>query len=353
MKVFEGQLSKFTNVVRGWQYRWFVLKPETGHLEYYLLEENSHGHPVVGKQRAAQFLVGTMVVPSDEDSQAFSVVFATGDTYKLRASNTRERQVWVDRIRHVGQLYDNALAHNHHHQTTFVKPGTPPIGAKSHLSFNGQPSDALQTLSLSVLDAFGSVHDILQQTDTKHQILAASIETLPLRAANDMTPTCLDEDLLIIKATSQAALQSLESALSVLQDLQEVVRPTSLPTPKPKLSLVSPIPMSPRRSMNTSLVLGGGASSGSGIASLRFGGSSQSVNIGESYSSKMAPDTISIKSVQVPSKKSSMTMMLPPSSVLSTSSPSVNLDCSGKEESKKQKQRATSTTEKEKTGQGS
>ena len=74
-----------------------------------------------------------------------------GETYKLRASNTRDRQVWVDRIRHVGQLYDNALAQNHHNPTTFVKPGTPPPGAKSHLSSNGHPSDALQTLSLSVL----------------------------------------------------------------------------------------------------------------------------------------------------------------------------------------------------------
>jgi hypothetical protein len=27
-----------------------------------------------------------------------------GETYKLRASNTRERQAWVDRIRHVGQV---------------------------------------------------------------------------------------------------------------------------------------------------------------------------------------------------------------------------------------------------------
>ena len=33
------QLSKFTNVVKGWQYRWFVLEPEAGRLEYHLLED--------------------------------------------------------------------------------------------------------------------------------------------------------------------------------------------------------------------------------------------------------------------------------------------------------------------------
>ena len=35
---FEGQLNKFTNVVKGWQYRWFILDPESGRLEYYLIE---------------------------------------------------------------------------------------------------------------------------------------------------------------------------------------------------------------------------------------------------------------------------------------------------------------------------
>ena len=29
---WEGQLNKFTNVVKGWQYRWFVLEPSTGYI---------------------------------------------------------------------------------------------------------------------------------------------------------------------------------------------------------------------------------------------------------------------------------------------------------------------------------
>jgi len=33
----EGQLSKFTNLMKGWQYRWFVLDPESGTLTYYLV----------------------------------------------------------------------------------------------------------------------------------------------------------------------------------------------------------------------------------------------------------------------------------------------------------------------------
>lgn len=34
---YEGQLIKFTNVVKGWQARWFILNPESGTLEYYLV----------------------------------------------------------------------------------------------------------------------------------------------------------------------------------------------------------------------------------------------------------------------------------------------------------------------------
>lgn len=34
---YEGQLIKFTNVVKGWQGRWFILNPEIGTLEYYLV----------------------------------------------------------------------------------------------------------------------------------------------------------------------------------------------------------------------------------------------------------------------------------------------------------------------------
>jgi hypothetical protein len=35
MAVMEGPLSKWTNVVKGWQYRWFVLDDNAGLLSYY------------------------------------------------------------------------------------------------------------------------------------------------------------------------------------------------------------------------------------------------------------------------------------------------------------------------------
>jgi hypothetical protein len=40
---------------------------------------------------------GAAIVPSEEDGQTFSVNFASAEVFKVRASHTKERQVWVDR----------------------------------------------------------------------------------------------------------------------------------------------------------------------------------------------------------------------------------------------------------------
>ena len=41
----EGQLSKYTNFAKGWQYRWFVLDSESGMLEYFEKEEHKKQRP--------------------------------------------------------------------------------------------------------------------------------------------------------------------------------------------------------------------------------------------------------------------------------------------------------------------
>lgn len=39
MAVMEGFLSKWTNVMKGWQYRWFVLDENAGILSYYTVSK--------------------------------------------------------------------------------------------------------------------------------------------------------------------------------------------------------------------------------------------------------------------------------------------------------------------------
>jgi len=229
---FEGQLSKFTNVVKGWQFRWFVLDPESGRLEYYLLEERN------GRCRGSQYLAGSVVIPSDEDSQTFSVNFASGEIYKVRATHARERQIWVDRVRACAHMHNEALASNHPPPLPIREymPPTPP-GSRSHLAKNGQPSEELISLSLTAMDAFASVHDIVHKLSGKHQDLAEYIESLPThtnksassKSASQLQAsvkdnddlTCLSEELLLLKSTSQSTLICLENALGLLQDVRE------------------------------------------------------------------------------------------------------------------------------------
>ena len=98
MRRWEGQLSKFTNVVKvlpfsnysllfinlimcqGWQYRWFVLEPSAGVLEYYLLEDRN------GRCRASQSMAGAVISPSQEDENTFTINFASGETYKVTSA---------------------------------------------------------------------------------------------------------------------------------------------------------------------------------------------------------------------------------------------------------------------------
>jgi len=220
MRRHEGQLSKFTNVVKGWQYRWFVLDPESGNLEYFLMDERG------GRSRGKQHLAGAVVVPSEEDGHTFSINFGSGEVYKVRASQTRERQVWVDRLR----------ACSHRHGLALGVPRAPggrdrpitPPGAKSHVT-GSEPSDQLQSLSLSALDAFGSVHDMLHRVEEKHRSLSEAIEALPPgkereegdMVASSVQPHCHDPKLLLLKATSQSTLLAMEGALSLLQQLRE------------------------------------------------------------------------------------------------------------------------------------
>jgi len=162
---FSGQLSKFTNVMKGWQPRWFVL--DGGRLDYYLTDERGGR-----KRRGGYALDGALVLPSDEDSQTFHVQFAGGDSFKLRAVNVRERQMWVDRVRAEAQKASSPSGSGGLGTGTASAPppSRPPLSRSYLLNANGEPSRRLQHLNLSVLDAFGSVEDILRQTAVKNRL---------------------------------------------------------------------------------------------------------------------------------------------------------------------------------------
>lgn len=55
-------------------------------------------------------MAGAVISPSEEDSHTFVVNSASGDVYKLRAADAKERQLWITRLRIVAERHSHALA---------------------------------------------------------------------------------------------------------------------------------------------------------------------------------------------------------------------------------------------------
>ncbi|KAG8184227.1 hypothetical protein JTE90_013204 [Oedothorax gibbosus] len=246
----EGQLYKYTNVVKGWQYRWFILIPETGILEYYTLDEVKKKRP-----RGAIFLAGAVISPSDEDGQSFAISAACGELYKLKACDPKERQFWVNRIR--------AVAEHHTKNIAEKNPPLPPREHRAPLSAIDPKNTDLQTTSWytvshsimeshpthrkstrkpkgttrpggsisqstgSVTEALNNVKDMLRHTETFNAYLARQIEVLP-HSGNG--PKCCDTNFLMLKATSAATLLTLQQCYSILQHQQVAIN-----FPKPEI----------------------------------------------------------------------------------------------------------------------
>ncbi|XP_070564872.1 oxysterol-binding protein-related protein 11-like isoform X2 [Ptychodera flava] len=227
----EGQLNKYTNVMKGWQHRWFVLDQDTGTLSYYVSEENKRQRP-----RGSVNLAGAVISPSDEDSQTFSVNAANGEVYRLRASDAKERQHWVNKLRAVTQYHTEQMAQlgpplQANRQSSSFNDIGPLVGSTATRrssagslgghknSPSGTPVQTRRSKhKMSVdphrEDPFRNVKDALSNTEDLHRELVNNIEALP---SSGHHINSLDHDCLLLKATSQAATSTLEQCLSILQ----------------------------------------------------------------------------------------------------------------------------------------
>uniref|UniRef100_A0A1B6CH99 PH domain-containing protein n=2 Tax=Clastoptera arizonana TaxID=38151 RepID=A0A1B6CH99_9HEMI len=199
-QLYEGQLYKYTNVMKGWQFRWFILDPKTGILNYFLSENESKQQP-----RGWIHLEGAVISPSDEDSNTFTVNSTSGEMFKLRAQDARARQEWVNRLRAVAELHAAAITHNNASLSS-RDHGSSGVG-------NANTSSGPLPCSIAVWDALTAVRDHLFRADQSHCLLARSVDELP--SGGEVRH--VDPDLLLLKAASQAMLMSLSQCLYILQ----------------------------------------------------------------------------------------------------------------------------------------
>ncbi|CAG2205288.1 ORP9_10_11 [Mytilus edulis] len=191
-QAMEGTLNKYTNVMKGWQHRWFLLDPQSGMLEYFEKEEYKKQRP-----RGFLHLAAAVICPSDEDSQTFSVSASNGETYRLRASDAKERQLWVDKLRSTAEYFTAHMSKS----ASFTKDRSS-SGISVNELFNKKRSDSNE-----------QIHN-QRAVVPRYLLTSLPVSEEPIGG--------LDKDLLLLKATSSATLSCLSQCLKMLEHKQGV-----------------------------------------------------------------------------------------------------------------------------------
>jgi hypothetical protein len=151
------------------------------------------------RPRGALHLAGAVISPSEEDSHTFVVNPASGEMFKLRATDAKERQEWITRLRVVAELHSQALS----------QTNSPMVSRDV-----GSSTPRVVACNLNVLDAFGHVQEWLQRTELSCVDMSTQIDQFPTSGSGTKST---DQDLLSLKATAQATLGCLEDCLFALQ----------------------------------------------------------------------------------------------------------------------------------------
>ncbi|XP_043821332.1 oxysterol-binding protein-related protein 10 isoform X2 [Dromiciops gliroides] len=220
----EGVLSKYTNLLQGWQNRYFMLDFESGILQYFVNEQSKSQKP-----RGALSLAGAIVSLSDEAPHMLVVYSANGEVYKLRAADAKEKQCWVTQLQNCAKYHmetnSKSPPSSRSRSLTLLPHGTSNSSSPSsqrHLApvpptvvtVTHHKSPAAARRSKSQYSAqLHDVREMMNQVEGQQKTLVRAIEALP----GSGPLTALDQDLLLLKATSAATLSCLGECLSLLQ----------------------------------------------------------------------------------------------------------------------------------------
>uniref|UniRef100_A0A9J8C4S4 Oxysterol-binding protein n=1 Tax=Cyprinus carpio carpio TaxID=630221 RepID=A0A9J8C4S4_CYPCA len=236
----EGVLNKYTNLLQGWQHRYFVLDPELGQLQYFINEHSKNQKP-----RGSLPLIGSSVAPSDEFPYMFTVCAANGDFFKLRACDAHEQQMWMTQLQLCARRHSDGSAKGCTSSSSSSYNTSSSSSAGRTHSFSLHPHPVPQCSSISTQRqtpqhgtpasvitithhksptasqracsqhpaGLHQVKEVMSQAEGQQKNLVNSIDSLPSRGPL----SSLDQDLLLLKATSAATLSCLGECLSILQ----------------------------------------------------------------------------------------------------------------------------------------
>ncbi|KFW67206.1 Oxysterol-binding protein-related protein 10, partial [Pygoscelis adeliae] len=204
--------------------RYFVLDFETGILQYFVNEQSKNQKP-----RGTLSLAGAIISPSDEVPHMLVVYSANGEMYKLRAADAKEKQYWITQLRscakHHKEGNSKSISSSRSRSSSLLLPGTVNSASPSGQKHMNQSGPTVVTITHHKSPAAarraksqrsGQLHEvreIMSQVEGQQKNLVQAIEALP----SSGPLSALDQDLLLLKATSAATLSCLGECLTLLQ----------------------------------------------------------------------------------------------------------------------------------------
>ncbi|XP_072009673.1 oxysterol-binding protein-related protein 10 isoform X3 [Engystomops pustulosus] len=201
---------------------YFILDFDSGILQYFVTEASKTQKP-----RGFLSLAGSVISLSDEAPYMIVVYSTSGEVYKLRAADSKERQFWLSQLQACAKHHTESKSSLSQRARSFslLPHGTTNSsspGSQRHLTHGG-PSVVTITHHKSPAAARRSknqnpahlheVKEVMAEVEGQQKNLVHAIESLsgsgPLSA--------LDQDLLLLKATSAATLSCLGECLHLLQ----------------------------------------------------------------------------------------------------------------------------------------
>ncbi|XP_037035704.1 oxysterol-binding protein-related protein 9 isoform X3 [Bradysia coprophila] len=197
--MLEGTLSKWTNVMKGWQYRWFVLDENAGLLSYYTSKEKM----MKGVRRGCVRLKGAVIGIDDQDVNTFTIT-VDHKTFHFQARDSDEREKWVRR------LEDTILRHAHRVRGLYYNNGTSVSDTSGGAA---RRPNYLQTLDKRVSEADAYLQLMIEQTNKLEEKLSK------------LSDKEEQEKNRVIQENANAMLDSIKHSIVLLQIAKNTAHP--------------------------------------------------------------------------------------------------------------------------------
>ncbi|CAF4669507.1 unnamed protein product [Rotaria sp. Silwood1] len=156
-------------------------------------------------------LTDCWISPSNEDDVTFTLQTGSGDAFKLRAFDAKERQKWIDKLRacsgtNAANVYVSSLPISKTQQTNTSTATNLPneINIRSPTQRNSQLYENQHTLK--------ELKEVIRCVEVNQREFVETIYTLP----DDISLNLMSKNMLLLRSISQSCIGSLQDSLTIL-----------------------------------------------------------------------------------------------------------------------------------------